>query len=228
MLERPGGKDMNAQIQEIATRIRSLREDLAIATADMAKVHEMTEAEYLLQESGAQDFTFTFLFNTASRLGVDMTDLLTGNSPTLSGFTVVRKGSGLSMQRRSGFSYRNLAHRFRHRTAEPFLVEAPLETTAEPFLVEAPHETTAEPFLVKAPLETDPGNRSIPQRGHGGQEFDYVLSGSLRFRIGDHETVLDAGDSIYYDATVPHGMAAEGADCTFLAVVIRDAEGRIG
>ena len=206
---------MNAQIQEIATRIRSLREDLAIATADMAKVHEMTEAEYLLQESGAQDFTFTFLFNTASRLGVDMTDLLTGNSPTLSGFTVVRKGSGLSMQRRSGFSYRNLAHRFRHRTAEPFLVEAPLETTAEPFLVEAPHET-------------DPGNRSIPQRGHGGQEFDYVLSGSLRFRIGDHETVLDAGDSIYYDATVPHGMAAEGADCTFLAVVIRDAEGRIG
>lgn len=193
---------MNAQIQEIATRIRSLREDLAIATADMAKVHEMTEAEYLLQESGAQDFTFTFLFNTASRLGVDMTDLLTGNSPTLSGFTVVRKGSGLSMQRRSGFSYRNLAHRFRHRTAEPFLVEAP--------------------------HETDPGNRSIPQRGHGGQEFDYVLSGSLRFRIGDHETVLDAGDSIYYDATVPHGMAAEGADCTFLAVVIRDAEGRIG
>ncbi len=193
---------MNAQIQEIAIRIRSLREDMAIAAADMARVHEMTEAEYLLQESGAQDFTFTFLFNTANRLGVDMTDLLTGKSPTLSGFTVVRKGNGLSMQRRSGFSYRNLAHRFRHRTAEPFLVEAPLETAS--------------------------GHRSLPQRGHGGQEFDFVLSGSLRFRIGDHETVLDAGDSIYYDATLPHGMAAEGADCTFLAVVIRDAEGRIG
>lgn len=193
---------MNVQIQEIATRIRSLREDLAIAPTEMAGIHDMTESEYLLQESGTQDFTFTFLFNTAGRLGVDMTDLLTGKSPTLSGYTVVRKGNGLSMQRRSGFSYRNLAHRFRHRMAEPFLVEAPFEQEQE--------------------------NQDIPQRGHSGQEFDYVLSGCLRFRIGDHETVLETGDSVYYDATVPHGMAAEGAGCTFLAVVIRDAQGRIG
>jgi mannose-6-phosphate isomerase-like protein (cupin superfamily) len=193
---------MITQIQEIATRIRSLREDLGISPGEMSGIHGMPEAEYLLQESGTQDFTFTFLFNTANRLGVDMTDLLTGKSPTLSGYTVVRKGNGLSMQRRSGFSYLNLAHRFRHRMAEPFLVEAPLDKIPE--------------------------NRSIPQRGHSGQEFDYILEGSLRFRIGDHETLLEEGDSVYYDATVPHGMAAEGAGCTFLAVVIRDAEGRIG
>ncbi len=193
---------MNIQIQEIATRIRSLREDLGISPTDMARIHDMADEEYLLQESGTQDFTFTFLFNTASRLGVDMTDLLTGNSPTLSGYAVVRKGGGLSMQRRSGFSYRNLAHRFRNRTAEPFIVEAPLEKASD--------------------------GRNIPQRGHSGQEFDFILTGSLRFRIGDHETVLEEGDSVYYDATVPHGMAAEGAGCTFLAVVIRDAEGRIG
>src|SRR5450759_2513646 len=92
-----GGWNMNVQIQEIATRIRSLREDLAIAPTEMAGIHDMTESEYLLQESGTQDFTFTFLFNTAGRLGVDMTDLLTGKSPTLSGYTVVRKGNGLSM-----------------------------------------------------------------------------------------------------------------------------------
>jgi len=193
---------MNEQIQEIAMRIRSLREDLGISAAEMAKIHGVTEEEYLQQESGRQDFTFTFLYSTAGRLGVDMTDLLTGAGPTLSGYTIVRKGGGLSMQRRSGFSYRNLAHRFRHRTAEPFLVEAPFDQNA--------------------------AAREIVTRGHSGQEFDYVLEGRLRFRIGTHETVLEAGDSVYYDATLPHGMVAEDADCTFLAMVIRDADGRIG
>ena len=193
---------MNDQIQEIATRIRSLREDLGISVSEMAGIHEFTESEYLLQESGTRDFTFTFLYVTANRLGVDMTDLLTGAGPTLSGFTIVRQGKGLSMQRRSGFSYRNLASRFRNRTAEPFLVEAP--------------------------FSPEIAGSVISQRGHGGQEFDYVLSGSLRFRIGEHETILEAGDSIYYDATVPHGMVAVEGGCVFLAMVIRDAEGRIG
>ncbi len=193
---------MNDQIQEIATRIRSLREDLGISTAEMAGIHGITESDYLMQESGNQDFTFTFLFITAGRLGVDMTDLLTGVGPTLSGYTIVRQGKGLSMQRRSGFVYHNLASRFRHRTAEPFLVEAPF----------SPEDASAP----------------ITQRGHSGQEFDYLLAGSLRFRIGEHETVLEEGDSVYYDATIPHGMVAVNGPCTFLATVIRDTEGRIG
>jgi transcriptional regulator with XRE-family HTH domain len=193
---------MNEQIQEMAMRIRSLREDLGLSAGEMAAVHGLTEEDYLRQESGEQDFSFTFLYNTAQRLGIDMTDLLTGAGPTLSAFTVVRKGGGLAMTRRSGFSYRNLAHRFRHRTAEPFVVEAPFVPSHA----------------------TDP----IVLRGHSGQELDYVLSGRLRFRIGVHETLLEAGDSVYYDATQPHGMVAQDGPCTFLAVVIRDVDGRIG
>jgi len=81
---------------------------------------------------------------------------------------------------------------------------------------------------VEAPFSPEIAGSVISQRGHGGQEFDYVLSGSLRFRIGEHETILEAGDSIYYDATVPHGMVAVEGGCVFLAMVIRDAEGRIG
>lgn len=193
---------MNEQIQEMAMRIRSLREDLGVTVSEMAAVHGMAEDEYLTQEAGGQDFTFTFLYNTAVRLGVDMTDLLTGAGPTLSEYTIVRRGGGLSMTRRSGFSYRNLAHRFRHRKAEPFVVEAPF----------VPEQAAAP----------------ITQRAHSGQEFDYVLSGRLRFCIGSHETVLESGDSVYYDAAQPHGMVAVDGPCSFLAVVIRDADGRIG
>ncbi len=188
---------MNEQIRDVSLRIRSLREDMGISVAEMAGIHGLSETEYLVQEGGERDFTFTFLYLTAQKLGVDMTDLITGRTPTLTKYTVVRKGRGLSMERRTGFTYHNLAHRFLHRTAEPFLVEVPASE---------PHCT-------------------IALRSHNGQEFDYVLEGTLRFQIGETETVLREGDSVYYDSGVPHGMVAEGSDCTFLAMVLRDGDG---
>jgi transcriptional regulator with XRE-family HTH domain len=42
---------------------------------------------------------------------------------------------------------------------------------------------------------------------HAGGEFIYTLRGTLSVRIGDEDHVLEAGDSMYFDATVPHGYA---------------------
>ena len=39
---------------------------------------------------------------------------------------------------------------------------------------------------------------------HPGVEFLSVLQGTLEMRIGTEEYTLDAGDSIYFDSTVPH------------------------
>lgn len=39
---------------------------------------------------------------------------------------------------------------------------------------------------------------------HPGNEFLTVLRGSLELRIGMEEHVLDAGDSIYFDCSLPH------------------------
>lgn len=67
------------------------------------------------------------------------------------------------------------------------------------------------------------------QRDHDGQEFDYILSGSLKVKIDDHEFIMEEGDSVYYDASHKHGMVAtNGKPCVFLAVVIRDQNGRMG
>jgi len=191
---------MNKELQEISQRISSLRDDMNIPVKEMAELHGITEEEYRRQESGVEDFTFTFLYNTANRLGIDMTDLLTGRTPTLSEFSIVRKNEGLAIKRRAGFSYSSLAFQFKNRMAEPFLVKAP---------------------------GVPPGT-SIPLRNHHGQEFNYILSGTLRIQIGSHETILREGDSIYYNASSMHGMQAEEQDCVFIAVVIRDEGGKIG
>ena len=63
---------MEPNIEEVAGRIRALREDLDITQQEMADATGRTLAEYAAQESGAQDLSFTFLYKCAERLGVDV------------------------------------------------------------------------------------------------------------------------------------------------------------
>ena len=194
---------MEDWIIEIAERMRGLRLDLGISASEMAKLVEMPEEEYLNCEAGKQDFSFTFLYKVAARLGLDISELITGSSPTLSVYTHVKKNRGLRIERRKGLKYQSLAYLFRNRNAEPFLVEAPYDEAAD--------------------------KGEVPQRNHEGQEFDFIISGSLRMKIDEHEFIMEAGDSVYYDASHKHGMVAtRGEPCVFLAVVIKDHNGRMG
>lgn len=54
---------------------------------------------------------------------------------------------------------------------------------------------------------------------HEGVEFIHVLSGKLVLTMRDEETVLEGGDSVYFDSTVPHGYhRGDKGGC--LAIVI--------
>ncbi len=190
---------MENQILQIAERIRGLREIMNIGAAEMAARCDVSPEEYAAYEAGGRDFTFTFLYKCAQALGADITELLTGDAPRLSGYTVTRRGEGLPIRRRAGFSYENMAHLFRGKLAEPYVVTAPYRPEEQ----DAPIQLTV----------------------HEHQEFDYVLRGSLKFIYEGHTEILRAGDSVYYNSRRGHGMiAAGGEDCVFLAVVIRKAD----
>ena len=45
---------------------------------------------------------------------------------------------------------------------------------------------------------------------HAGHEWGYVLEGSLDVRIGFEDYVLDPGDAISFDSTIPHRLANAG------------------
>ena len=45
---------------------------------------------------------------------------------------------------------------------------------------------------------------------HGGQEFNYVLEGSIKVVIEGREFILNKGDSIYFNPALPHGQRAVG------------------
>ena len=189
---------MEELMKDIGSRLRDMREILEIPVSEMAQVTGATEADYLASEAGERDFSFTFLFLAAQRMGIDMTDLLTGESPHRSGYTLIRRGEGLPIKRREGFLYYNLAPFFKGLLAEP--------------------------FEVTAPATDDARTCSIHLSSHEGQEMDYILSGSLRVRIDQHEELLTEGDAIYYDSGRPHGMVAVDGACRFLAFVMSEKD----
>lgn len=55
---------------------------------------------------------------------------------------------------------------------------------------------------------------------HEGEEFLYVLEGSVQLLYGQETYTLEKGDSIYYDSIVPHNLTtlAEGETAKVLAV----------
>jgi transcriptional regulator with XRE-family HTH domain len=54
---------------------------------------------------------------------------------------------------------------------------------------------------------------------HAGVEFIYVLKGRLALKVGAESQHLDAGDSLYFDAQLPHGYSREGnKPCSALVI----------
>lgn len=54
---------------------------------------------------------------------------------------------------------------------------------------------------------------------HPGVEFIYTLQGTLTVRIGGDDYALNPGDSVYFDATTPHGYRrSAGRLCSALVV----------
>ena len=187
-------------IKEVAERIRMLREDCDFSMQEMAEATGRSVAEYARQESGEQDLSFTFLYKCAKKLGVDVIDLLTGETPHLKGYSLVRAGEGVNIKREAEYNYLHKAPRLQNKLAEPFLVTAPYD-----------------PELQDKPMHLC---------YHAGNELDYVISGRMRFSYENkHFEELGPGDTLMYDSGRGHGIIAiDGEDCVFLAVVI-DAKG---
>jgi quercetin dioxygenase-like cupin family protein len=67
-----------------------------------------------------------------------------------------------------------------------------------------------------------PDHETLPTEfnSHPGQEFNFVLEGSLMVIVDGHEVVLNEGDSIYFDSGYQHAMKAlNNLSSRFLAVI---------
>lgn len=184
---------MTEQIAQIAKRIKEIRDISGTSIDTLAKNLDISVELYKEYESGNSDIPVGIIFRIAELFHVEMTVLLGGNNPKLHIYGVVRNGKGLKSERRKQYRYENLAYNFIHKKAEPFLV-------------------TVDP---------NQNDTLFDFNSHPGQEFNYVLKGTMMIIIDGHEIVLKEGDSIYFDSGFKHAMRAlNNEEVKFLAIVL--------
>ncbi len=183
---------MTEDIKQIGQRLKGLRDVLEIEAREVAELCGISTEQYEKMERGETELSVANLQKIAREYHVDLDVLLFGEEPRMSNYFLTRRGQGPTVERRKAYHYESLASGFRGRKAEPFIV-------------------TVEPKPDDTPRESD---------SHPGQEFNMVFEGTLELTIDKKVLILNVGDSIYFDATQPHGMRAlDGKPVKFLAII---------
>lgn len=184
---------MTTDLKQIGERIEGLREALNLTPEEMAMRLETDPATILQYENGDKDISLAFLKRIEREFGIDLGVLMFGSEPKMNSYFITRKDNGPAVGRVSAYKYQSLTAGFTNNLAEVFIV-------------------TVEP---------KPEDSDFFENIHGGQEFNMVLQGSLSFYYNGKEMVLNEGDSIYFNSSLPHGMKALGGQpVKFLAVIL--------
>ncbi|HAN21950.1 MAG: XRE family transcriptional regulator [Clostridiales bacterium GWF2_36_10] len=180
---------VNEQIIQVAKRIFYLRETLDMLPEQVAKAIDMSTEEYNQYENGEKDIPVSMIYSVAAVLGVDATELLTGEAPRMTEYSVTRKGQGAGVERYKGYAFESLAYNYIGRDKEPMIVTI------------------------------SPGDEHPKLITHHGQEFNYVLEGKIGILINNKVIELNEGDSIYFNPNIPHGQIALDGIARFITVI---------
>lgn len=181
---------MKQELNEIAIRIRELRDACGYTQDEFAKELSINPKVYSEYEIDGADIPISVIYEIANKCGVDFTEIITGVAAKLDTYHVVKRGDGRSINRYTGYRFEDLAFRYNHKIMQPLLV------TLDP--------SDSPASLVK----------------HPGQEFNLVLEGSIALTFDGKEIILNAGDSIYFNPNHQHGQRCVGdVKARFLTVI---------
>lgn len=116
-------------INEIAARIRELREVCDYSQEKLAEELKLTPEQYAGYEQNG-DFPISVIYEIANKFGVDFNELVTGEPSRIDTYQVVRRGKGRSISRFPGYRFKDLAFRYADKVMQPLLVT--LEPSDEP------------------------------------------------------------------------------------------------
>lgn len=183
-------------IKQIGNRLKGLREALNISVEEIAQLCGITPDEYQHMENGTETgyLHVSSLQKIASHYGVSVDELLFGEEPHMNRYFITRRGKGQTVERQKAYKYQSLASGFRGRKADPFVVV----------------------------IDPKPDDAPVSRSSHHGQEFDIVFKGKLELTLGNKNLILEEGDSIYFDSTLPHSLRAlEDKPVTMLAIILQ-------
>jgi transcriptional regulator with XRE-family HTH domain len=183
MKSRPGiskkSKDEKSLVQtaevRIASRLRKLRLDKGLTLTQLAGKAGLSQAFLSRVENHKLSIPISGLERLAHALEVSISTFFEEEQVT-SPIVLCRAGKGIRQHCRG------------HKS---FLLE---------LLAASKRGKLMEPLLVDIATATRP----MQLISHAGEEFNYVVKGEIYLIYGKQEIHLKEGDSVYYDAMVPH------------------------
>jgi transcriptional regulator with XRE-family HTH domain len=190
------GKDI-----KIGERIRGFRRKKGLSRAEVAKQSGIAESTIASIEGHMVSPPLGNLVSLAKVFEIPVGDFFgdSGDSP----YCLVRSDDRKPVSRFNsthgksvGYSYESLGQKKKNRHMEPFLVTL-----------------------------TPAGSSSVEPNQHIGEEIIFVLEGKVEVSLLDKTEILNPGDSIYYDSTMPHVISCHGEEtATILAVIYAKEE----
>ncbi len=177
----------------IGDRIKTLRKEKGVSIADLADMTGFTPDLLTRIEAREVMPQLGTVIKLSKALDAAMGGLLSGAGDKP--YAVTRMGDRQSVSRSTFQDGRKHLYAYKGLAAE----------------VDGRH---MEPLIVQ--LAENP-EKELSQ--HDGEEFIYVLQGTVVLEIGPERCELFPGDSAYYSSTTPHWLAAKSDKATILAVI---------
>jgi len=184
--------------QAIGTTIRKIREQAGITVTSAARSAELTKSTLSKIETGQISPPISTLMRIAKALNVRVVEFFNEErQETPYVFTPHGKGKIIT-QNGSKFGY------------------------AYEALALDKHDKNIEPFILTID-QNDPAG----EFRHEGQEFIYMISGSMEVSIGEKKLIVKAGDALYFDSSYVHKTHVLGKrPARFLCIFIQDMKSK--
>ena len=179
---------------DLGSQVRKLRNKRSLTLQDLADLTGLSKPNLSQIENNFVTPPIATLLKIATALGVPI-GYFFQESPQQRNMIVVRKDDRYGVAKgphisHIGYQYEPLAYPKIDKSMEPFIV------------------------IMEEREASD-----IVFNNHLGEEFLYVLDGSLEFCYGDNRVALEEGDSLYFDSIVPHGYRGIDGPARTLVVI---------
>jgi transcriptional regulator with XRE-family HTH domain len=188
----------------IGPRLRQLRKRRGVTLETLAAGTGLTKGYLSKIETGKMVPPIATLSRIAQAIGCDMAYFFQsqqGADAFDDRVSVVRADEQRPAVRGGssfGYDYRNIAHTLRSKAMDSFIFTFPAELQGDTFFE------------------------------HQGEELVFVLNGTVVFEIAGRELTLEAGDSVYFDSSLPHRGKSKGAQAQALVIIHRQPGGPHG
>jgi transcriptional regulator with XRE-family HTH domain len=173
-------------IKGLSARLKLIRTIHQLSLAELAAHTELTKSYLSKVERGASEPSLNTLLKLGNYYGMTTSQLIgedtEGEDPRL---LLIRRNERVPFQKLAGYDgyvFEAIASKRSHKTMLPFVMRPPPRSSV----------------------------KKIQLASHSGEELIYVLSGEVEFFTTGQSIKLQAGDALYFDASVPHRSFSTG------------------